>query len=205
MNRLFSISIVSLIGAFAIFVFKDQFGGELISLDPAISYQAEFSLQINNRTLDGKTQHVPGTTRSEFEFEGVTVVSLDLWDKERSYLILPELRQYTGLNQRDSKRAVAQLSSLIYKFSNQVRAVGTEQLEGLRVTKYRIADHGAKFLIWVTDKGLLVRLEGDGELNGRQLHVEYALTNIEVGPQDPLHFKLPNGYRRVPSAAHFRR
>jgi len=205
MSRAFSIVVVCLVGALAIFLVRDHLGGNVFRLDPSISYAADFSFQFNSEGFGGRTRHTPGTTRTEFEINGVSVVSLELWDEDRTYLILPEFRQYAWLNRHDRNRALARLRQIIGKFEKHIQAVGTEKHEGLQVTKYRMRVPGGRFRFWVTDEGLLVRLEGEGEAGGERLYIEYSLSNIQVGPQNPANFRLPKGYRRVPSVKHFRR
>jgi hypothetical protein len=205
MTRAFSIVILCIVGVFAVFAVEGYLGNGTIRLDPPISYAADFSIQFNEYGIDGNTRHIPGTTRSEFQIEGVSVVSLDLWDKDRTYLILPERHQYARLSHNDRTRAVARLRQLIEKFDKATQPVGTETHEGLQVTKYRMALPGATFHFWVTDDGLLVRFEGGGEADGRSQHIEYMLSNIRVGPQDPSGFELPKGYRQVPSVRYLGR
>jgi hypothetical protein len=205
MTRGFSSIVLSIVGAIAFFLVWDQLDNDIVSLDPNVSYKADVSLQVNNEMIYGTTRHMPGSTRSEYEFEGVSIVEIQRWKEERTYLILPEHRQFVRVSQRDRKRATAQLNNLITRFANDVRDVGTEQYEGLAVTKYRFTDRNVTVHFWVTNDGLLVRMKIEGQDRGQSVNIEYALSNIEVGSQDPTKFRLPKGFRQVPSVNHFRR
>ena len=205
MTREFSSIVLIIVGAIAFFLVRGQLDSDIVSLDPNVSYKADVSLQINDEMIDGTTWHMPGSTRSEYEFQGVSIVEIQRWKEERTYLILPELHQFVRVSQQDRKRATAQLNSLITRFANNIRDVGTEQYEGLAVTKYRFSDHNVTVHFWVTNDGLLVRMKIEGADRGRSVNIEYALSNIEVGAQDPTKFRLPEGFRQVPSVNHFRR
>jgi hypothetical protein len=205
MTRGFSSIILCAVGALAFFLIRGQIDTDIVNLDPGVAYKAEVSLQINNEMIDGTTWHIPGFTRSEYNFEGVSIVELHRWKEDRTYFILPELHQFVRVNHQGRKRATAQLNSLVVRFASNIREVGTEQYEGHKVTQYRFDDHNVKVLFWVTEEGLLVRMKFQGEDRGQSVDVEYSLSNIEVGSQDPAKFQLPKGYRQVPSVRHLRR
>lgn len=176
-----------------------------LTLDPRISYSADFSITINDVEVTGSTRHIPGATRREFEISGISMVSLERWPTNRSYLIFPDQQKYIAAHSGKRSRSLTMLKFVLALFGDKARAAGKGSHEGHEVTIYKIADKSGSFEMWVTKHGLIVRLEGEGRVRGKSRHISFDLTNIDIGPQEASLFDLPEGLQKVPSIRHIRR
>lgn len=172
-------------------------GDTRITLDPPVSYSADFAFSIDAYAIDGSTRHNPGKTRREFEAAGVSMVRLDRWSAERSYLIFPDNQKYAAVRPVERSQSMAILGFLIREFGSTAREVGKERHEDKPVTIYRAKGKAGAFDFWVSGDGLLVRLEGNLRLRGKSHRIEFRLSNIVMGPQEASHFELPKGFQRV--------
>lgn len=80
--------------------------------------------------------------------------------------------------------------------------VGQETIAGLRTTKVHVereAQSGPRFdgYVWTTADGIIMKLTGTGENNGRRGVVDMSFRDVKVARQDPSLFELPAGYRRL--------
>ena len=184
-------------GLAALLLLSGCVGNPRITLNPQVSYSAEFTFKIDDYAIDGSTRHNPGKTRRDYETAGVSMVRLDRWGADRSYLIFPDNQKYAAVRPVERSRSMAILGFLIQEFGSAARAVGKERYEDKPVTIYRASGKAGAFDFWVTGDGLLVRLEGDLRLRGKSHRIEFRLSNIVMGPQEASHFELPKGLQRV--------
>jgi hypothetical protein len=206
LTRPFTLLVLAVVGVLAAVVFLDTGGSNAsMSLDPRISYSADFSYTIDSLQVAGSTQHIPGATRREFQISGMSMVSLERWSSDRSYLIFPNQQKYIAVRSSKRRRSLAILKFLLGAFGDKARAVGKESHEGRDVTIYKFADKSGSIELWVTKDGLIVRLEGEGRVRGKTRHISFRLTNIDIRPQEPSLFDLPDGFQKVPSIRHIKR
>jgi hypothetical protein len=76
--------------------------------------------------------------------------------------------------------------------------VGSEKIAGEPATKYAVSGvnaDGAGFdgFAWVTDDGILLKMEGTASSGGTDMPMSVELTGLTRGPQDPALFELPPG------------
>jgi hypothetical protein len=169
--------------------------------DAAIGYSAERSVTVNGQTYRGMVFHMPGYDRHEQQIHGIAeVIILDAAAK-RGYLILPMLKTYVAF-------AFPQLMADLDDPALRRSPVGHETVNGIRTTKYRIdetAGNGtrARGFVWLSDKGVLMRIAGTVTRPGRgkPMTIRMELANLAVGPQDPALFRLPPGLVKLPSSA----
>lgn len=79
---------------------------------------------------------------------------------------------------------------------------GRERVNGLDTTRVwveRSAGSGSGFSgrIWVTDQGVVARLDGEGESRGRRGRTVINFSDVRIGAVDPALFELPAGLRVV--------
>lgn len=169
--------------------------------DAAIAYSAERTVTVNGRTYRGMVFHRPGYDRHEQEIHGIAeVIILDAAAK-RGYLILPMLKTYVAF-------AFPELMADLDSPALRRAPVGHETVNGIRTTKYRIDETAANGtrahgFVWVSDKGVLMRIAGTVARPGRSkpMTIRMELANLAVGPQDPALFRLPSGLVELPSGA----
>jgi hypothetical protein len=79
---------------------------------------------------------------------------------------------------------------------------GRERVNGLDTTRVwveRSAGSGSGFSgrVWVTDQGVIARLDGEGDSRGRRGRTVMNFGDVRIGPVDPGLFELPSGLRVV--------
>jgi hypothetical protein len=82
--------------------------------------------------------------------------------------------------------------------------VGQETIAGLRTTKVRVerepkpnANGRFEGHVWTTAEGIIMKVVGSGENQGRRGEVNMTFSDVKIARQDPALFELPAGYRRL--------
>jgi hypothetical protein len=130
---------------------------------------------------------------------GVEHVVIARFDLDRAWLSLPGLgvNFETGLSDFGlSPQALAGQGFV-------ERVVGRETLDGAATTKLRITraadDPAFDGFAWVDAGGVLMRLQGAGDVKGNGGTVDWRFANPRIGPFDPALLEAPAG-RIVPVA-----
>jgi hypothetical protein len=168
-------------------------------LDLKTAYTAESVIGSGTNTQSGRLWRTPTALRHELAEGGWPQTVIVRFDRNTAWLLVPQLKtafetDLAGLSQFS---ALAEVGDRL----NPV-AVGTETLAGLRATKYRVAVDDAKAgsfngFVWRTAQGVVLKIEGEGEHQGRRGTVHLAFHNVQMGPQDPTLFEPSADYRRV--------
>jgi hypothetical protein len=79
---------------------------------------------------------------------------------------------------------------------------GRERVNGLETTRVwveRSAGSGSGFSgrVWVSDQGVIARVDGEGETRGRRGRTRLDFRDVRIGPVDPGLFEPPAGLRIV--------
>ena len=84
--------------------------------------------------------------------------------------------------------------------------LGRETIDGHETTKYRFktttAEGVTEGFVWVTDDGILMRSEAEITPANSNLppgKIVMVLQNLQIGPQDPSLFELPEDYVKMES------
>jgi len=111
----------------------------------------------------------------------------------KAYLLQPPIGAFAmDLSSPEAGVALAVL------YGAPAEPMSQETIDGMRVTKYRIATEPAantRFdgFVWSTDDGIYVRVEGTGTHRGVSSHVARRLTGVRRAAQDPGSVTLPPG------------
>ncbi len=169
--------------------------------DASIPYSAQRTVTVNGHSYAGPVYHMPGHERHEQDLQGIhQVVILDA-QKLRGWLVLPGLKTYVEF---PFPKLLAELNEDSVRHS----AVGEEDVDGVRTTKYRV-DHTtedgtrAQGFVWLSRAGVLMKLDGTvlRPNAGKPMTIHMELSEFHQAPQDPSLFELPAGFVKLPADA----
>lgn len=171
-------------------------------LDLKVEYSADSVIGSGDNTKSGHLWRKPGALRHEMTENGQTQTVIVSLDRNMAWLLLPAFKlalgtDLDGLTQLSGAPAVLGVVERLNPVS-----VGTETIEGLRATKYRVqmkdTDAGQfDGFVWSTTQGVVLKIDGAGEQNGHRGTIHLLFRNVRVGPQDSGLFEPPAGYKQV--------
>jgi hypothetical protein len=169
-------------------------------LDLKTEYSAASAIQTPKGTQRGRVWRTPVALRHEMadDARGNTVIAR--LDRKLAWLLVPEQKLAIELG-LDNFGLPAELLT-----GNGIKQtpVGQETIAGRRTTKVRVERAGTQNgngrfdgHVWTTPEGIIMKVVGSGENQGRGGTVNMSFSDVKVGQQDPALFELPAGYRRL--------
>lgn len=165
--------------------------GARILGDPSVSFSADRTVTVGNRTYTGKLYAEPGSQRHEQDIEGIDQVVILHDDEAKGWLILPRMNSYVEFS-------IGPILAELEDSDLLSTPLGSETVEGRRTTKYRVehtARNGAMVdgYLWLTREGIPMRLDGmyTPPHGGRSTPFRMELTHVKLAPQDPALFAAP--------------
>ncbi len=177
------------------------FSAEGLNAQTAIpAFSADQIHTMRKKVTTGKVYATENAIRTEGEQKGKKTISIMRLDKKVLWNLMPDQKMYMELPFMGS----ADVASLSKDAKVQKEALGSEQVGAYHCDKYRVT---------ATYEGKeYTSLEWDAkELNGFAVKradekgdwsTEYQ--NVQLGPQDPSLFELPEGYRKFSLGGMFR-
>ncbi len=171
-------------------------------LDLKVEYSAESVIGSGADAKSGHLWRTPTSLRHEMTESGQTETVIVRFDEGKAWLLLPALRMALGTS-LDAASQLAGASSVLSAVSKlHPVAVGSDTLEGMRATKYRVQMDDPKAgqfdgFVWSTTQGVVLKVDGEGEQGGRRGAIHMLFRNIRIGPQVPALFDPPSDYRQV--------
>lgn len=168
--------------------------------DTKTAYSAERMLTIDGRSYQGMLYAEPGRQRHVQNEGGIQEVAIFDLGSGTGIFELPQIKSYLDFK---IGRAVAALS--VPDIAG--KPVGREAIEGISVTKYRVAQKasdGTRIdgLLWLTAEGIPMRAQGAvTETSGKRTQFSWILSHLQVGPQDEALFEPPEGFHQLPAMA----
>ena len=164
--------------------------------EPKVEYSADSYFEAEGMTMKSKVNHAPGKERRDME----GMVMIVRRDKKVVWQLMPDMRKYMENPIEKADKKTEDLSD--YRVEQTV--VGPDTIEGLKTTKYKVVMTDKKGnrqtgLMWATKDGIMVRLEAEGEHDGKKMKMKNYLRNIKIAKQDPKLFEIPAGYTSMGS------
>jgi outer membrane lipoprotein-sorting protein len=164
---------------------------------PTVEYSADSTLDAAGMKMRTRVYYSPGKQRREVTSDGQQQVMILRVDKSISWMLMPDSRQYMDMPLSTGMES----SGAVEGYEVQRTAAGKERVNGLDTTRYKAvletpAGIRLEGFIWVTEQGLLVKLDANAtgsEVSGR---MRMDVTNVRFGPQDPRLFEIPAGYTK---------
>jgi hypothetical protein len=167
--------------------------------DPSVSFSADSTITVGDRSFRGKVFAVPGSQRHEQSIGGIPQVIILRANDAKGWLVLPQLASYVEFNFAPAAFELAQPDLLS-------PPLGEETIDGHRATKYR-AEHSARDgtlvdgYVWLTREGIPMRLDGmvTPARGGKPTPVHLELAHVREGAQPANLFVLPQNLNKLPS------
>jgi len=170
-------------------------------LDLKVDYSADTVIGSDSPRF-GHLWRTPVALRHDLDDNGQSQTVIVRLDQKTAWLLIPALKlalgtDLDGLTQLSGAAGVLGAADKLKPV-----AVGSETIEGLRATKYRVRmndPEAGQFdgFVWSTGQGIVLKIDGAGEQNGRRGTVRIAFHNVRVKAQDASLFEPPAGYRQV--------
>lgn len=170
-------------------------------LDLKTEYSAVSTIGTGDKAQEGRLWRTPVALRHETAAGARPQTVIARLDRKVAWLLVPDQKLAIEMG-LDSVGLPVELLNGGGGLKQTV--VGEETIAGRKTTKIRVerpatADKGTRFegLVWTTADGIIMRLTGSGESEGRKGAVNMSFRDVKVARQDPALFELPAGYRRL--------
>jgi hypothetical protein len=166
--------------------------------DAKVGFSADRVLIVDGQTWRGKMWNMPGEERHEQNLNGIPSVFILKADNPINDAVLPQLHTVVQFVLPEIR--LIGVSGLVK------HAVGHDTVEGLSTTRYAIEatvpeGHGAGTL-WLSDDGIPLKMTGTfTDKKGKVANVQWALTNVKIGPQPKSLFEPPGNFSKLPAEA----
>jgi hypothetical protein len=168
------------------------------SYDDLVLPKADFSAvsvqEVGPLLIKEKVYYSGGKLRIE-RAPGFTTTILDLSTQTQYLLMANHTYIVAPMDDELFRRFIARTA-----VTSSAHPIGTEQVDGLKATKYAFGDDGelnAAGTYWLSDSGIMLRRVYDEGVMGENRHHREYLTNLVVAPQPARLFGIPAGYKRV--------
>lgn len=162
---------------------------------PKVGYTADTVTAVGEMQIVSTVWHQDGKERREMTMSGEEQVVIVRPDTGRLYVFVPA--QGMAMDMAYDPKVMGLGATELMAGLNPV-ADGREEVGGISTTRYRIDGTGptgsrTNGLVWVSDDGIIVRMEGESEVDGTMTPTRMETTNLETGDQDAALFELPEG------------
>ena len=162
-------------------------------LDPPVEYRADYVLTAARRSYSGTVIHALGRERRDFEAGGVRQVLILRRDIDQAAIIWPASKFYMA----SSFHFLAGLAGGLDEVVVDRRVIGHENVEHEGTTVYQLTG-GFNGQAWMTSDGIVMRLEGTVDYQGKSTPIMIAVSNLRRVKADPAAFERPQGYFGIP-------
>lgn len=161
-----------------------------------VEYSADRVIESERGAMTQKVNHAGLKERSETQMGGMQSVMILRGDKKTAYMLMPAQNMYMEM---DFTKAREQ-SGATPGEAAEITKEGTETVEGLTTTKYKLvtADKKAAGFMWFTDDGIAVKMDLLSREGAKKSRMTMTLKNLKVGDQDESLFEVPAGYAKMP-------
>jgi len=176
-------------------------GGKTLfeQMDPSVSYSAWRIVKTAEQSMKMRELHAPGKKRMEMSAQGQDVVMIIHTDTGKGWMLMPQMKFYMEASAGD----VNQRSGGGFEVLEQTE-LGKEQVNGYAATKYKAVfrdPQGGKSegYFWLTEEhGIPIKSDIVQQTSSGEQRIAMELTDLEVGPQEPSLFEVPDSYQAMP-------
>jgi hypothetical protein len=160
-------------------------------------YSADVVIVSGNQTINSRVNRTPNALRSETQQRGQTMTAIVRLDRNLGWLLIPGTRNAAEVD----LAGFPMLPGLLRNPNATATPEGTETIDGMTVTRWRVAggEAGARFTgkVWATAEGVVVKIEGESEANQQRQPFSLVAHNVRIARQPPALFEIPDGYQRI--------
>lgn len=163
---------------------------------PNAAYRAQRVMNSGGLQMTGQVYHDRGKERWEVSMGGMPQVRIMRPDLGKLIMYMPQMNMGMEMALGEG----SQMGLPADHTGQEFEVVGREEMAGESTTKYRTeVDNGtdAPFTVfsWVTDDGIVMRIEGKGP----EGDIAMYLKELSRGPQDAALFEMPAGAQLMPA------
>lgn len=169
-------------------------------LDLKTEYSAASTIQTPKGPQHGRLWRTPTALRHESTDGNRQHTVIARLDRKVAWLLVPEQKLAIELGLENFGLPVELLDGNGIKQT----PVGQESIAGMRTTKVRVErepgpNANGRFdgYVWTTAEGIIMKVIGSGENQGRRGVVNLSFSEVRIAHQDPALFEVPAGYRRL--------
>ena len=153
------------------------------------SFTADGVVQIDQDRVVFKVYHLAGKERQEMSVDGLYQITILRPDLDKAWVVQPAANSSIELPLDE----VLFLPAPGTSGEHVVREIGKAREGGEATTKYRMfsteqAERHVDVLLWITDDGITMRLEGEFEIEGVMESIMLLRRDVARGPLDPAIF-----------------
>ena len=169
-------------------------------LDLKTEYSAVSTIHTSKAARQGRLWRTPTALRHEGVDGDRRHTVIARLDQKVAWLLVPEQKLAIEMSLENFGLPVDLLNGGGIKQT----PVGQETVAGMRTTKVKVErEPGPKGnghfegYVWTTAEGIIMRVVGSGENQGRRGDLNVSFSDVKIARQDPSLFELPAGYRRL--------
>lgn len=171
-------------------------------LDLTVEYSADTVIGSGDNPRTGHLWRTPTALRHDMDDHGQTQSVIVRLDRNAAWMVLPALKMALGTDLNGLTQLSGAASVIGAAEKLKPTAVGSETIDGMKTTKYRVQmndPEAGQFdgFVWSTSQGVVLKIDGAGEQNGRRGTVHVVFRNIQISRQDAALFEPPAGYKQV--------
>lgn len=169
-------------------------------LELSVEYSADVVVGQGEQARPGKLWRTPKALRLETTEGGRAQTVIVRIDRNIALLLVPEMRMAV-----ETDLAGLSLSQALFGANDRLKSksMGPDTIEGTRTTRWQVETSDPKAgwfrgFVWSTDRGVVMKIEGEGEHRGKRGYVHLLFRNVKIGTQDVALFEPPAEFRRMP-------
>lgn len=166
-------------------------------VDPDVSFSGIRHIESIEGAADMMIRQAPGKSRIEMQNKRTPMTLIQRHDLGVNYMLIPRMKMYQEIKPDQLQIKMANLSYL------NVEEAGSDEIGGETCAKYRAQfennqGHRGKGHYWVSTQGIMMKVEMTIDRPGRDAEqVSFVMSDVEVGPQDPAQFEVPDGFAKM--------
>jgi hypothetical protein len=164
------------------------------------AYDATAAIDFGTTHIDSTVNADGQKERRTFDTKAVQQTVLIRHDQGKAYLIIPAFNTAMSMDngQIPGGYDLEMLQTI------PVTAEGTETIDGVKATRYAVSGQSAQGSfagqVWSTADGIILKVDGTAQHDGKTTPVKIILANLHIRPQDPALFEVPPTMKVVPYA-----
>lgn len=166
--------------------------------EPKAEYSADTVMEAEGMVMNGFVRHASGKERLEQDMTGTKQIIITRTDKKLIWTLLPENKKYLESQFDNSAAQRERLDDYDYEYT----PLGPDTVNGIKAEKNKVVGKkkdGTRLdgFMWVTNDGILVKLDCTSTAKGSKVKFKHELKNLKRGKQNPEMFEIPAGYSKM--------
>lgn len=158
--------------------------------NPQLPYSGERLIRIDGKQYRGRVWHRPGLTREELDYQGTTHTVILNFRGNSAMMLLSQAKMAVEVPLDQAQAMFSTIPDDVVGLD----AVAQEQVFGVPTTRYKVVAEKTRSDVWVTDEGIVMKLQGIGHGGVR---FDMVLRDLRIGPQDTDLFEMPGDYQKM--------